>query len=335
MSITAETLTSWLSSYGSINSGHVEHLSSEPAGYVSTLSSMERLAITYSTDASGTCPLHCLAKLSSPETFMLGALEANFYLLMREHQFQNGLPQIYAVHIDQAAQSSAVLMEELQQTNPPTEWPIPPDLETCHRAVDALANFHGAWANTELAINTFKAQEASGRFGAERMSGLAEALINRLGDGLSTSRQTLLLDIAARYPVELTRRFTNGSNGTLAHGDAHFWNFLFPADSSKPAVMVDWQLWCADLGTADLAYMLGLHWFPERRQRFERDLVSRYADACNRPAEQTWEDYRFSASGLIARAALYASVIPAAVWWPHLERAFNVFDDLGCAEFYA
>jgi hypothetical protein len=43
--------------------------------------------------------------------------------------------------------------------------------------------------------------------------------------------------------------------------------------------LIDWDAWRLDLGAEDLAYMMALHWYPERRRRVEMPLLRRYHEA--------------------------------------------------------
>jgi hypothetical protein len=125
---------------------------------------------------------------------------------------------------------------------------------------------------------------------------------------------------------------------TLVHGDAQMWNFFYPRDATIEYVrIIDWQFWHIGVGTDDLAYMMALHWYPERRRRMERELLRRYHTellrhgVANYPWEVCWFDYRVSAlSNLLVPALQWSVKLPAAAWWSHLERAMLAFDDLGC-----
>jgi Ser/Thr protein kinase RdoA (MazF antagonist) len=67
-----------------------------------------------------------------------------------------------------------------------------------------------------------------------------------------------------------------GKNLSVIHGDAHVWNVFLPNDDSEgSARLFDWD-WRPGLPATDLAYMMATHWYPERRQRFERPLLEHY-----------------------------------------------------------
>ncbi len=69
---------------------------------------------------------------------------------------------------------------------------------------------------------------------------------------------------------------------TVAHGDAHTWNFLFPRSDQGPAFLIDWQLWHTDLGARDLAFFMALHWYPGRRRELLAPSASEQCSASRR-----------------------------------------------------
>ena len=40
--------------------------------------------------------------------------------------------------------------------------------------------------------------------------------------------------------------------------------------------LFDWDCWRVDVAADDLAYMLALHWYPDRRRRMEQHLLDSY-----------------------------------------------------------
>jgi Ecdysteroid kinase-like family len=125
---------------------------------------------------------------------------------------------------------------------------------------------------------------------------------------------------------------------TLVHGDAHVWNAFHPRDPARDTIrLFDWDSWRIGLGTGDLAYMMGLHWYPDRRRRYERPLLERYhatlvaGGVTGYTFSALWDDYRLSALGQITVPVWQSSFrLNPAVWWSHLERAMLTFDDLDC-----
>ena len=85
--------------------------------------------------------------------------------------------------------------------------------------------------------------------------------------------------------------------------------------------------------------MMAVHWYPERRRRFEAALLRRYGDALASHGvtgygfDALWEDYWLSVVWRLGVPVWQSSVkIGPWVWWSHLERVMLAFDDLGCEE---
>ncbi|MFT7246901.1 MAG: hypothetical protein ACI82A_004281 [Candidatus Azotimanducaceae bacterium] len=87
--------------------------------------------------------------------------------------------------------------------------------------------------------------------------------------------------------------------------------------------------------------MIGLHWYPERRARYEKQLLEAYlAELYQHDIRysfaELWYDYRLHlAKQLLTPIAQSQIGVPALVWRPHLDRAFATFEELNCAEFLA
>ena len=207
--------------------------------------------------------------------------------------------------------------------------------------VDALAAAHARWWGGELPApaGAEPPRPPTPDEHAERLLGGVDAFVGFLGDRLSEHRRTAFALVARTFAATVRARVAT-RRLTLVHADAHPWNFLFPrAPGAGPVYLCDWQAWRVWEPATDLAYMLGLQWYPERRARFERPLVRRYHarllaagvegygwDAC-------WDDYRYGMVEMLLRPVWHwRNGVAPAIWWPHLERAASAFDDLGCAD---
>jgi Ser/Thr protein kinase RdoA (MazF antagonist) len=162
--------------------------------------------------------------------------------------------------------------------------------------------------------------------------------IDAHGDRLSSSRRALVERVARSYPQMLRHRIESSSVQTLIHGDAHFWNFLYPKDETQPALLIDWQDAAVHFGAYDLAYMIALHWFPDRREQFETLLLRTYHSELQRHEidygyDELLYDYRLQVAAMLLLPMIHwAAKLPAYVWWPHMDRAFSAFNDLDCGE---
>ena len=335
LTISEALLTDVLTRSGALTHGEVIAVSQSPAGFESILSTILTLEIRYSTDAAGDAPDRCLIKLVEGEQFAIGRAEVEFYRFASAEQ-PPGLTRCYGTHIDEALETAFVLMDEQRGPFVRSEWPIPPDHGTFAAAASVLAEFHASWWGSDVAAR-IGAHRILPQADPERLRPRMTALFDQVGDGLSPGRRALIERLVAAYPGLHAARLAASGRQTIVHGDAHIWNFLVPLDGQRAPVIIDWQLWGVDFGAADIAYMMALHWFSERRSRFEQGLVRTWAETiASRGFEYSfdaaWTDYRFLVAGLLPRVVVYSAVIPASIWWPHLERAFLAYEDLQCAE---
>jgi hypothetical protein len=51
------------------------------------------------------------------------------------------------------------------------------------------------------------------------------------------------------------------------------------SDGGNDVRIFDWDCWRVDVAADDLAYMLALHWYPDRRRRMEQPLLDCYHSA--------------------------------------------------------
>ena len=85
----------------------------------------------------------------------------------------------------------------------------------------------------------------------------------------------------------------------------------------------------------DLAYLMAVHWFPDRRARLEQPLLRRYHRRLEEHGVQgyswddCWLDYRYSVFRCLQIPLWQRSAgFPAASWWSHLERTLAAYDSL-------
>ena len=94
-----------------------------------------------------------------------------------------------------------------------------------------------------------------------------------------------------------------------------------------------------DVAADDLAYMLAMHWYPNRRLRMEQPLLDRYHAELLANGVRGYdraalaEDYRLAVLWQTTTPIWQAmSNIPPLIWWNNLERIFLAVDDLNCQE---
>ncbi|MEM9010892.1 MAG: hypothetical protein AAGE18_06675 [Pseudomonadota bacterium] len=240
-----------------------------------------------------------------------------------------------AAFADPATGATCVLLEDLRPTHVTVDWPLPPTVAQCRLALTSLARVHAD--GRQRAGSALGVREALlGRHVADMLP----AFIDMLGDRLPKDRADRLVAACQATPDLKAAAYASGGPVTRVHGDAHFWNVLYPRPSTKAdALLIEWEDWRIDLAGTDLALLMAVHWYPDRRARHEVDLLRHYLAHLNRTAvepmtwDDLWHEYRL---GLVCNAAIpvfqQAAGTPHASWWSHLERWFLAFEDLGCAE---
>ncbi len=99
-------------------------------------------------------------------------------------------------------------------------------------------------------------------------------------------------------------------------------------------ILIDWEHWYEDFGGTDLAVMMALYWYPERRRRFEEPLLRGYLEALEGEGvadysfDNLMDDYRIAHVCNVIYP-VYLSQGKQYGWWSTLERWFLAMDDLG------
>jgi hypothetical protein len=161
---------------------------------------------------------------------------------------------------------------------------------------------------------------------------------DRFGDNLPIERRNLyrrLIDAGLR----LHTHYRSHRNMTVIQGDSHVWNNFLPRDGGGDVRIFDWDSWRVDVAADDLAYMLALHWYPDRRRRMEQPLLDCYHSTLMESGIKGYdraamtEDYRLAVLWQTTTPIWQAmSNIPPLIWWNNLERIFLAVDDLDCQE---
>ena len=330
---TKEWLTLVLNRNGFLNTGQViDHVQRPSRIGESNTSEFLELTIKYSPDSSGKKPSSCLIKLGKPERFEPCEKESQFYDFIRGKR-PGSVLESYATSVDEELKSVAILIEDKSDAFPPVEGLIPPDIDTCERAVRVLAHCHSMWWNHPK-LNNIKAILDPGISVLNVSHEMVSAFFDRLGDALSPSRRAIIELSLELYPSTLQRRMDETNRQTVVHGDSHFWNFLFPKDDTKTPTLIDWQSWNVDFAMRDLAYMIVLYWFPERRSRYENRMLTSYLEELHNHGieysrDDMWYDYRMFIAGLVLYPCYQG---PTRLWWYQMERLFCAFEDLDCRE---
>ena len=311
------------------------------------LSHIRRLRLIYDNDATDAAR-SVILKTPHPDRMDTGwnggRQEVAFYTDVAASLPRCIVPRCFEAHCDPTTRSWHLLLEDLTDTHAlATTWPLPPAMEECERIVDAWARFHAAWWDDPRlgsSIGTWRDAAASDRM-LRDLAAHFSRFVDRLGDRLPHERRMLyerLLDAGPR----LLRRYHTHRNVTLVHGDAHAWNVFLPRDGGDDLRLFDWDGWRIGIAASDLAYMMALHWYPDRRHRLERALLDRYHATLLAHGVRGYDrqslagDYRWAALWQMATPVWQAAHnIRPGIWWNHMERIFPAIDDLGCRDLLA
>lgn len=277
---------------------------------------------------------------SAGDAFGSGRHEVAFYDTVAPQSAPRTLPRCFGARWASAA-DWYILLEDLSATHrPATQWPLPPKQPDCTVILSAWARFHASWWDAPRLGNgvgewpEVAALQARQESFAKAFAGFAD----RAGDRLPPARRALYARVIAGIP-RLRQRLLSRRCLTLVHGDAHVWNCLLPNDGSDDVRLFDWDAWHIGPASDDLAYMMAMHWYPDRRAMLERSLLDRYhatllaAGVTGYSRDDLDADYRLSVLTLLRRPVWQAvNGIPPVIWWNNLERLMMAVDDLGCRE---
>ncbi len=343
---TADWLTQTLETNGHLLRGTVRRVVRD-LWMQSNYSMLARLQASYSNDAAcagGTAPpTSLLLKFNRPGHTVRSSAsfeprEVEFYGKVAPAMKHPPSPRCYGAIHDPRSGGFNLLLENLSNTHTYAGKALPPTIPACEQIVACLARFHAAWWN-DARLGT----QIGGPFREERRSKYATTLtlqcgkfVAGLGDRISNSRREILRRLCEIYPRLLDRQ--NAGPLTITHGDLHAQNFLLSKGQADCRI-IDWETWEIAPATDDLAFMMAMNWYAERRQRLERALLSRYhgallaAGVTHYSWDTFWDDYRFSVVKQLCTPVYHwvNGALPA-VWWSNLERILTAYEDLNCGE---
>jgi hypothetical protein len=356
--VTPAWLTRVLKEKGVLSGGKVARV--RQASFSSVTSSISRLEVRYSGDAREDAPRRLLLKCFVPDDRATGLVErefiewgkreVDFYNVVAEHMTAMDTAPVvrcYDARYSPERNVAHVLLEDMSDTHSVPPWPLPPLRAQCEQAVDALARCHAFWwEDPRLGAGVGHVP------GVELMSAFVRELeekfpsfVDLLGDRLPVEKRELyerFFSSIARRPFrpQAVVPASERRAVTLVHGDATWWNFLYPRDPARDRVyMVDWQAWRIGVGTDDMVHLIGLHLDPERRHALEIDLLKRYHGKLQEEGidgygwADCWNDYRESVLHFLAVPIWQWAVgLPVTIWWPALNRILHTCADLHCEE---
>lgn len=344
--VTAAWLTDTLRGSGVLGGGRVAAVTVEPFQN-KLVSWLLRLRPTYEGEAAATAealPASMILKITKPEQASPRVKrrtwkEHRFYVEVAPAMAGAPIPRCYGAAYDPKGGRAHLLLEDLSESHERPPHGLPPTPAQAAQDIDCLAVIHGAWwgappLRQALALRDDEWYDRRVRV-AE--TGVAEFLAE-VGDHLPLATRQALRSAVAAFP-ELLRRHAAGQP-TVAHGDAHCWNFM---NARRPAVddgrLIDWECWDIESGTNDLASLIAIQWFADLRGVIERPLVERYhaglvaSGVPDYGLTACWDDYRRSVcERMLNPIYQWRRGRPVANWWPNLTRIAMAYQDLDCAE---
>jgi hypothetical protein len=328
--------------------------------FSSTTSTMCRLELRYTDKAPRLAPRRLFLKCFIPdhrptnlaERLLIdaGRREVEFYRVVANHMVAMNKSPVVRCYDEQYSPDTFrchLLLDDLSDTHYQPKWPLPATGSECEQAIDALARCHAFWwEHPRLGDGIGDA------FSAELVASFSRELeetfggfADFLGDRLSADTRKLYERFFSDGPRRLLGRQGVGRllekrMITLTHGDANFWNVLYPRDPAADQIyLIDWQFWHIGVGTDDVAYMIGVHLDSPRRGTLDTELLKRYHnELLAQGVDQyewadCWNDYRESIVRLLVLPIWQWAVnLPPEIWWPNLDRIVRTFEDAGCME---
>ncbi|WP_342735885.1 phosphotransferase [Bradyrhizobium sp. B117] len=271
-----------------------------------------------------------------------GRHEVAFYTQLAPSMPRGLAPRCFDGSFDEESQAWHLLLEDLTDSHVlATQWPLPPSREQAMAIVTTLARWHAAWWD-HPGLGDTVGSWASAEDRAQHMETFAghyDRFADLLGDRLSEERRTLYRRLI-EHSARLSQRYQSRRHISIAHGDAHIWNFLLPRPGVADTVRIfDFDQWRVNVPTTDLAYMMATQWYPQQRQTLERPLLNHYHETLMANGVTGYtrgaldQDYRLSVLWQITKPVWQWSInIPPLIWWNNLERVMMAVEDLGCEE---
>jgi len=337
-SITPAWVTEVLRKNGILSQGRV--VSVERGAGQDARSVIIPLTLDYDDAAPVHVPERVIFKMPAGEIRPGNNPEVLFYSTLGDSKY---LPVIRCLDAVEDPKTGAyhLLLEDLSETHiayPPSQ--LPPYRNETEQIVDALADLHIYWwdnARLGSKIGEFPTPKTI-RYQIEKMEERYYLFADFLDDRLPVVWQNIYQRLFRALPDLLIRRLASRRNLTMIHGDPHVGNFLYPKNPEQDSLRIlDWKSYSIDIGVDDMAHMMAVFWFSERRAQLEQPMLRRYYHQLKEKGIQRyqWEDCARDYRLAIARFLLYPiwqwdQGVQPDIWWNHLHRIFTAFFDQGC-----
>ena len=188
-------------------------------------------------------------------------------------------PRCFDAHWDAATDDWHLLLEDLtRHARIATVWPLPPTLEQCERIVAVAGALPRGMVGRSASrrLDRQLARRSSDRSPA---AGPADARASPTASAIAPAARATrrcTSGCSKRHRACCSALRTRAAMSRIVHGDAHVWNCFLPRDGGDDVRLFDWDAWRIGVAATDLAYMMAMHWYPDRRRRLERALLDRY-----------------------------------------------------------
>ncbi len=352
--LTPEWLTCIFKNKGYLSQGKITKIIKKNS-QETVSSNVHFLELNFSPDAQ-TEPAspEIVVKIPKPNNIskFFGKHEAKFYSFVAETMNEMPIPTCYDAAFSEETGLSHIMFENLSKTHVECSE-YPPSKRYFERAIDCLAELHAFWWDHQklkelskrsyvlytFKENSFNEEEILTWFNSQKET--LKRFLKIFGDSISDNRKELFKKVFSLYPQVACERIKK-ENITVIHADAHPWNFFYPKDianQKSKAILSDWQSWSIGVGCQDLAYMIGLFFFPDYRNYTEKDLIKRYHNDLLKYGikdyswDDCWYDYKLFALLNLYRVIWWWSVgVPSPECGVRLESSISIIEDLNCMD---
>jgi hypothetical protein len=339
---TPERLTAILRAGGHLPQGEVVAVSREAGPRAGSI--IVPLALTYSAAAPPSAPRRMILKLPRPDGLNTAdQREVEFYSRIATSMSDPPVIRCYDVAYSKEVGRFHLLLEDLAETHlshPPSF--LPPSRANAERIVEALAQIHACWWDHPRLGQDIGVLPTEGSLRADMAwaEKTFPAFADFLGDRLSPARRRIYERLFHDLLPRQAQRLTTARGLTLIHDDPHSGNFLYPRDPAKDRLrVIDWKSWGITTGVSDMAHLMTVFWFPERRAQLEQPLLRLYYERLLAGGVEGYDwaacrdDYRLAVLGYLVYPLWQWSVnSPDFIWWHNLERLMLAVHDLDCLE---
>ena len=351
--LTPERLTDILRSEGHLADGQVEaiDITSSKTIFTSTIAFLD---VTYSPAVA--LPNKLFLKFAYPDSKIddeiiqeIALSEETYYRKVAPRTKPRPSQDILDMQVDADTQQFHLLMADVSATHfqyGPAM--LPPSRATYEQLFGMLATFHAQWwDHPDLGGEIGPLPEVDRvvyGFNVERAQEHVRSFADLLGEFLSPARRRIYERILEAIPemrdLSGRKRLTEAGHLTLIHEDAHPGNIFFPHDpDTHDPFLIDWQTYCVQVGTNDLAYPIILGWYPELRHTIEKPLIEHYhrtlleSSVKDYTWDDCWHDYQMSALRMMLKIPLFSSIgMGAGSCYQMMQRSFLNFEDLALEE---